>query len=251
MLDSNTIVKMHDLHLGALAKEFERQLSDPESQNLSFEERMAIMIDLEWGRRRDARVARMIKNAKFAASGACIENISYNADRKLDRGQISRLSSCAYIADNRNIAILGASGAGKTYLACAFGNAACRNRLSTAYIRLPALLNEMTVARAENAYDEVIAHYTKVRLLILDEWLLYPLKQGEARDLLEIVEARSIAGASMIFCSQYDTDGWHERVGGTPVADSVCDRIVHNSHRILIEGKDSMRKILGISTDEA
>jgi DNA replication protein DnaC len=242
MLDSNTIVRMHDLHIGEMAKEFTRQLSDPGCQNLSMEERMALMIDLEWHRRQTSRINRLLKKAKFSISGACIEDIAYHADRMLDRGLVSRLASCAYIADHKNIIIMGASGAGKSYLACAFGNAACRNTLSVAYIRLPELLNELAVARAENTYRDVITHYKTVRLLILDEWLLYSLKVAEARDLLEIIEARSTAGASMILCSQYQTEGWPEKIGEQPLAEAVCDRVVHNAYKIAIQGKDSMRK---------
>jgi DNA replication protein DnaC len=251
MLDTNTVSKMHELNLKEMAREFDRQLSDPGCNDLSFEERMALLVDLEWSKRYNGRVARAIKKAKFAMSGACVEDIAYHDDRKLDKGQISRLASCSYVSAGRNIAILGASGAGKTYLACALGNAACRNTLPTAYVRLPELLNELAVARAESTFRETLSRYKKVRLLILDEWLLYPLKIGEARDLLEIVEARTSAEASMIFCSQFDTEEWHKRIGSDTIADAVCDRIVYNSHRILIEGKDSMRKRAGLTSDKA
>jgi DNA replication protein DnaC len=250
MLDSTTIVKMNDLHLGSMAKEFERQLSDPACQDLSFEDRFAIMIDLQWRSRVDARVGRILKNARLGIPSACVEDILYKADRKLDKNLIAKLASCAYIADRRNICLTGASGAGKTFIACAFGNAACRNTLSVAYIRLPELLNELAVARSENSYRSVISRYKKVRLLIFDEWLLYALKVGEARDLLEIIEARSSVGASMIFCSQFDPKGWYEKIGDPTLADAVCDRIIHNSFRIHIEG-DSMRKQFGFSSAEA
>jgi DNA replication protein DnaC len=250
MLDSTTIVKMNDLHLASMAKEFERQLSDPACQNLSIEDRIAMMIDLQWRSRVNARVDRILKKARLGIPSASIEDILYKADRKLDKNLIARLASCAYIADNRNICLTGASGAGKTFIACALGNAACRNTLTVAYIRLPELLNEFAVARAENNYRAVISHYKKVRLLIFDEWLLYALKVGEARDLLEIIEARSSVGASMIFCSQFDPMGWYEKIGDATIADAVCDRIIHNSFRIHIEG-DSMRKQFGFTSAEA
>jgi len=246
MLDSTTIVKLNDLHLGAMAKEFERQVSDPACQSLSIEDRIAIMVDLQWRCRKDSRVDRALRKAKLGIPGACVEDILYNADRKLDKGLIIKLASCAYIADSRNICLTGASGAGKTFIACAFGNSACRNTLSVAYVRLPELLNELAVAKAENNYQTAISHYKKVRLLILDEWLLYSLRISEARDLLEIIEARSSAGASMIFCSQFDPKGWYEKIGDPTLADAVCDRIIHNSFRIHIEGNDSMRKQLGM-----
>jgi DNA replication protein DnaC len=251
MLDSSTAMKMYDLRLLGMAQEFERQISDPASMALTFEERMAMMVDLEWQRRQDSRIKRALKTAKLGIPGACIEGILYHADRKLDKNLFVQFASCAYIADHRNICLLGPTGAGKSYIACALGNAACRNTLSVAYIRLPELLNELAVARAENNYRTVISHYKNVRLLIIDEWLLYSLKVGEARDLLEIIEARSAFGASMVFCSQFEPKGWHDKIGDPTLADAVCDRIIHNSYQIVIEGKDSMRKRLGFTSAEA
>jgi DNA replication protein DnaC len=251
MLDSKTVVKMHDLHLGAMAKEFERQSADPACSKLSFEDRMAMIVDLEWGRRFDARVARSLKKARLGIPDACIENILYFPDRGLDKNLFTKLSSCSYIADKRNVCFFGASGAGKTYLACALGNAACRSTLSVAYIRLPELLDELAVARAENNFRAVISRYKKVRLLVLDEWMLHSLKVSEARDLLEIVEARNAAGASIVFCSQFDPQGWFDKISDPTVADAVVDRIAHNSYKVFIKGEDSMRKRLGLDSAEA
>jgi DNA replication protein DnaC len=135
--------------------------------------------------------------------------------------------------------------AGKTYLACAFGIAACRNFLPVKYIRLPELLNELAVARGEGIFQRVMKAYKKVPLLILDEWLLVSLKENEARDLLEIVEARHQTG-STIFCSQFAPGGWHRKIGESTLADAILDRIVHSSYTITIEGTDSMRKRKGL-----
>lgn len=217
-------------------------------KKLSFEEGFGFLVDAQWASRKSNRLARLIRKADFEFPGACLEDIEYHPDRKLDAALIMRLGTCAYINECRNIIILGATGNGKTWLSNAFGIAACRNFHSVRYVRLPELLAELAVARAEGTYSKVIAGYKKVRLLILDEWLLYPLKDIEARDLLEIAESRH-KKCSTIFCSQFDVGGWHAQIGEPTLADAVVDRIVHDSYTIVIEGKESMRKRKGI-TDE-
>jgi DNA replication protein DnaC len=212
MAHEPTLRKLHEMRLAAMADSFQNQLLDPNFQALSFEERFGLLVDIEWSRRKNNRLTSLIRKADFQQSNACIEDVEYHADRKLDRTQILRLATGAYIQDKLNIIIMGASGAGKTYLACAFGIAACRNFYPVKYIRLPELLNELAVARGEGIYQRVMKSYKKIPLLILDEWLLVSLKESEARDLLEIVEARHQRG-STIFCSQFHSSrlAWKNR----------------------------------------
>lgn len=245
MINETTITKLNELRLNAMADSYRNQLEDSSFSGLSFEERFGLMIDSEWSRRKNRKLANLIRKSDMHSSDACIEDIEYHADRKLDRSQIIRLSTCNYIQEKHNLIILGASGAGKTYLSCALGIGACRNFYTVKYIRLPDLLNELAVARGEGIYQKVLNQYKKVSLLILDEWLIVPLNNTEARDVLEIVESRH-KRASTIFSSQFAPAGWHGKIGEGTLADAILDRIVHDSYTIFIDGDDSMRKRKGI-----
>jgi DNA replication protein DnaC len=205
MLDQMTMNKLYEMKLRSMAEAFRNQIQDQALAGLSFEERFGLIVDSEWAKRKNNRLARLIRNADLSENSACIENVEYAADRKLDKTQISSLATCNYIQEKHNIIILGAAGAGKSYLGCAFGVAACRNFFAAKYIRLPELLNDLALARGEGTYK-------KISLLVLDEWLLIPLSSLEARDLLEIVEARH-KRASTIFISQFAPQGWHSKIG--------------------------------------
>ena len=244
MFNDNTISKLTEMKMSAMAKAFRTQLTDSNICELQFEERFGMIVDAEWAARKSNRLTRLIRNAGYDFPSACIEDIEYHADRKLDKSLISRLSTCTYIEEKHNIIIMGATGNGKTYLSNAFGVAANRNFLTVRYVRLPELLCELAVARAEGKFAKVAKVYKQVRLLIIDEWLLFPVTMTDARDILEIVNARH-KRASTIFCSQFAPEGWHDKLNDPVVADAVCDRIVHDSYKITIHG-DGMRKRKGL-----
>jgi len=245
MLTENTVSKLHEMKLSVMAQSFHEQMTNHELTELSFEDRFSLIVDAEWAARKSNRLNRLIRSAEYAIPGASVENIEYLPDRNLDKALISRLGNCAYVLEANNVIILGATGAGKTYLASALGMAANRNFYAVSYIRLPELLAELAISRGDGTYRKVMKKYKQVKLLILDEYLLFPLKESEARDLLEIVEARHKV-ASTIFCSQFAVAGWYAKIGEPTLADAICDRIVHNSYTIKIDG-DSMRKRKGIS----
>jgi DNA replication protein DnaC len=240
MLNENTAMKLHELKLSGMAEAMDTQMRDKDFEQMSFEERFGLIVDAEHAKRLNNRTARLIKDAGYAVS-ACVEDIEYHEDRKLDRNPIKRLSTCNYIHERQNVIILGPTGSGKSFLASALGMAASRMRIPVRYVRLPDILGELAVARGEGKYRKLLKQYLKVKLLILDEWLLFPLSADEARDLFDLVDLRHSEG-STIFCSQFETGGWHAKIGEATLADAICDRIVHNAHRIIIGSKDSMRR---------
>ena len=241
MLMNPTVSKLYELRMSAMAAAFAQQLEDPQFNELSFEDRFSLLVEAEWSSRKSNHLRRLVKKAGYAIPSACVEDISYHAGRQLDKGQILKLASCSYIENTNNVIILGATGTGKTYLACALGIAANRKFYEVKYVRLPDLLVEIALARSDGTYRDVMKKYRKPKILILDEWLLYPLKETEAKDLLEIIELRN-QSASTIFCSQIDIPGWHEYLYDPTLADAICDRIKHNSYVITLKG-ESMRKL--------
>jgi DNA replication protein DnaC len=245
MMNEATITRLYEMKLSAMAASYRQQMENNSIHKFSFDERFGLLVDTEWTSRKNNRLKRLIHRADFPLLGACIEDIEYRADRKLNREQIIQLATCDYIAEKRNVIILGATGAGKTYLSCALGMAACRLFYSVKYVRLPELLDELSTARGEGIFQKVLQGYKKIGLLILDEWLLIPLSDSESRDLLEIVESRH-GRCSTIFSSQFDPAGWQAKIGEGPLAEAVLDRIVHGSHTIFIDGEQSMRKYKGI-----
>ena len=246
MLTETTVTKLREMRLSVMANALKDQLEDPQYRSMAFEDRLGLLVDAEWNARKSNRLRKLIRQAAFSDPGACLENVEYLPDRKLKQEELLRFGSCNYIHEHHNIILLGATGSGKTYLACALGMAAARQFLPVKYVRLPDLLVDFSIARGNGTIRKLMAQYKKYALLIIDEWLLYPLKETECRDLLEIMESR-YKRASTILCSQFDIPGWRDKLVDPILADAICDRIVHDSYTVIIAGQESMRKRKGLN----
>ncbi|MDD5703525.1 MAG: IS21-like element helper ATPase IstB [Dehalococcoidales bacterium] len=248
MTNEETIGKLIEMRLTAMANAFREQMNTPDMVSLSFEERLGLLTDIEWTSRKNNRLKKLIHTAGFDQPQAHIADINYMAQRKLDQALIARLAACTYIDEKHNVIIMGATGSGKSYFGCALGMEACKRFYSVRYIRLPDLLTDLAIARGEGTIKKVLGQYQKVNLLILDEWMLVSLKESEARDLLEIIHSRH-KKASTIFCSQFAPAGWHAKIGEATLADAILDRIVYDSYIIEIHSdgdEPSMREVYGI-----
>jgi DNA replication protein DnaC len=249
MLNENTVMKLRRLRLHGMADEAERQMGDASVRSMSFGERFAMVVDCEFTKKENSRLSRLIRSAGFSDPGACVEDIDFSTGRKLDDGLVQRLASCEFIGSGHNVQILGATGVGKTYISTALGMAACRKSIPTKYSRLPDILVDMAVAKENGTYAAVVKEYRKPKLLIIDDWLMFKANDSEAHMIYDLIEARQHAG-SVIVCSQFDSAGWHELIENPIAADSICDRLAHNSYRIVISG-ESMRRLLTPSGNSA
>ncbi len=252
MTRQSTIDKLIEMHMSPMATAFHTQLEDPKMNGYSFEDRFGMLVDIEYSSRKSNSLKRLIQNARFDQPEAHMADINYTSGRKLNRLLLERLATCEYIQEHHNIFITGATGSGKTYLACALGMEACKQRYKTKYVRLPDLLLDLEMARNDGTYKKVQAKYANPVLLIVDEWLLLKPTESEQHDILELLHRRR-RKSSTIFCSQYESSGWYDQLGGaeSPLAEAILDRIKHDAYKINIIPTDpakarSMREIYGL-----
>ncbi len=235
MLIPPTLDRLRALHLGAMADAYLAQQQDPASGSLSFDERVAMLVDAEHLSRDNRKLVRRLNEAKLRIPQACLEDLDYAPRRELDRPLIRQLVTGQWIAEHRNILITGATGVGKTYVACALGQHACRQGYRTIYRRLPRFFQELALARADGSYTTLLARLARVDVLVLDDWGLAAVSDVQRQDLLEVMEDRD-ATRSTIITSQLPRDQWHAYLGDPTIADAVLDRLVHNAFTLTLKG---------------
>ena len=235
MLTEPTMEKLRALRLDTLGAAWSEQQKNPDVQKLSFDERLGMLIDAQWLHRENKRLARSLREARLRIGNACVEDIDYPARRELEKATIRQLATCRWIEEHQNVVITGATGTGKTYVACALAQQACRKGFRAIYLRATRLNEELTLAHADGSYANLLARLARVDVLVIDDWGLAPPKDQERRDLLEIVEDR-YGARSTIITSQVPPTKWHDHIGDPTVADAVCDRLLHNAHRLVLKG---------------
>ena len=239
MLEQPTIEKLHAMQLGALAQAFKEQLDDPVMDELPFAQRFGLMVDRLWIWREDKRLRRLLKNAKLKVQ-ACPEDIDYRTPRGIDKSVLLALLSCSWIPKHQNVLITGPTGVGKTFIACALAQKACREGITVLYSRAPRLYHDLAIAKADGSHAKLMERLARTKVLLIDDFGLAPMTDPERRNLLEVIEDRHLT-ASTILTSQLPLDNWHEVIGDPTLADAILDRLVHNSHKIALKG-ESMRK---------
>src|SRR3954449_7558759 len=239
MLTHPTHERLITLGLTGMAKAFEEQRRSPDLDALSFEERVGLLVDREAAERDTKRLTTRLKFAALRQS-ACVEDVDLRTPRGIDRAVFAKLVGGDWIDRNENLLVTGATGLGKSWIACALGHNACRDNRSVLYHRVPRLFEALALARGDGRYGRLLKTLGRVQLLILDDWGLSVLSPSERRDLLEIIEDRH-GRASTIVTSQVPVEGWHDIIGDPTLADAILDRLVHNAHRLQLTG-ESMRK---------
>jgi DNA replication protein DnaC len=244
-----TIETLRRLRLTGMAKALEEQQNLADCDRLSFDERLAMLVDREAVERDNAALAQRLRLARLRQKAACLEDVDYRTPRGLDRSLINALASGRWLREHNNILILGPTGTGKSFLACALGNQAARDGFSVRYQRLSRLLDELALARVDGKAARLLAQLARIQLLILDDWAMARLTAEQRRDLMEVVDDRH-QRASTILATQIPVERWHDAIGDPTYADAILDRLVHNAYRIELRGESRRRRQPGPPDDE-
>jgi DNA replication protein DnaC len=240
MLTNQTIDKLDAMGLNAMATGLREQMEQSQYHELSFEERLGLLVDREASWRENRRLATRLKAAKMRHQ-ATVEDIDFRAPRGLDRALVLSLAQSEWVANRHNLMISGATGCGKSFLCCALAHAAVRHGHTALYVRAPRLLDDLAVTRGDGRYQRLLTQLARVSLLVLDDFLLTPATVEQARDLLEVIEDRSQLRSTLV-ASQLPVDSWHAALADPTLADAILDRLVHNAHRITLKGPSLRRR---------
>lgn len=235
MLNEPTREKLIALRLGVMAEAWAQQQRDPRIAELTFDERLGLLVDAEHDARHNRRLARLLKDAELRIPSACLEDVDATAARGIDKPMIRQLATCTWIGDHLNVLITGPTGVGKSYLASAIGQAACRKGMRVLYRRLPRLFEDLGLAKAEGTYSRALARLSAADVLVLDDLGLSTIKESQRNDLLEVLEDR-YGRSSTVVTSQLPVKKWHEWIGDPTAADAILDRLVHNAFKVDLTG---------------
>ncbi len=247
MLNEPTTEKMKELRLAGMLEAWQRQQQDPKLSSLSFDERLGLLIDAEHDIRHNRKLERLLKEAELRISNASVEDVRASPLRGLDKPMLRQLGSATWLDKHLNVLISGQTGVGKSYLACALGQMACRRARRVLYRRVPRLFDELALARADGTIARALAKLARAELLVLDDFGISALKDAQRNDLLEVLEDR-YDRASTVITSQLPTEKWHAYIGDPTLADAILDRVVHNAYRVHLKGP-SGRKDQAVTED--
>jgi DNA replication protein DnaC len=234
-----TIEKLHAMRLKPMADAFKAQLANPDLAALTFEERFALLVDVQHAALLDDALRQRLRRAGMRQTAA-LENLDLRTPRGIDRGTIQTLAAGTWIRQHLNVLITGPAGVGKSWIACALGNQAARDGITVLYKRLSRLLDDLAIARLAGRQSRALTAIARVKLLILDDWAMIKLTAEQRRDLMEVIDDRH-GRASTIIATQVPVEGWHDMIGDPTYADAILDRLVHNAYRIELRG-ESMRR---------
>lgn len=242
MMNQQTIDKLKEMKLLGLLGAWAEQQAQPDFAGLGFDERLGLLVDAEWLGRMNAKLKRNLKEARLKLGSACLEDLDYDERREIDKAQIRQLATCTWVAQHQNVVIVGATGAGKTFLGCALGQHALRRRYKVLYRRTSRLFDELALARADGSYAKLLVRLARADVLILDDWCATPMTQAERKDMSEVMEDR-YGERSTIVISQRPPELWHAQIGDPTTADAICDRMLSNCHRIVLKGPSRRKEV--------
>ncbi len=242
MLREPTLEKLQTLRLRVMAATWVEQDRSADTLALSFDERLALLVDAEVLARDNTRLTKNLRDAKLRITDSCIEGIEFAKARELDKSVVRTLATCRWIQEHQTVLIDGATGTGKSYLACALAHQACRKGFRVIYRRVPRLFDELRLARADGSYPRLLARIAKVDVLVLDDFAIAPLTAEARRDLLEILEDR-YGLRSTVITSQLEPKLWHDYLADPTVADAICDRVIHGAHRLSLKGPSRRKPV--------